>query len=67
MEEIYRLYNKFIILREVEDDWAINILPDSVLIDNFHGHHHIHIEKKLKVKISFLIQLRYFLRYITIL
>lgn len=52
MEENYRIHGKFIILRENEDLWAINILPDDILIDNYHGYPHIHINKNRKMKIS---------------
>lgn len=51
MREVYKIRNKSVIWNEKGDLWDIIILPDSIMIDNWHGPPHIYITDE-KIMIS---------------
>ena len=45
--EVVEIYNKFVYKNISPKGWAIAIMPDKILIDNFHhGFAHIHPDRK---------------------
>jgi hypothetical protein len=46
-QNVIELYDKFVYSNNTLKGWSIVIMPDKILIDNFHhGHAHIHPDRK---------------------
>jgi len=46
-QQITELYDKFVYSNKTPQGWSIVIMPDKILIDNFHhGYAHIHPDRK---------------------
>ena len=49
-QNVFHLHNKIIYVKKSFKGWSIVIMPDKILIDNFHhGYAHIHPER-LEIK-----------------
>jgi len=49
-QNLIQLFDKFIYFKESFNGWSIVIMPDKILIDNFHhGYIHLHPER-LEIK-----------------
>lgn len=46
-QDVFEIYNKKVYCKNTKKGWSVVIMPDNILIDNYHhGYPHIHPERE---------------------